>query len=98
MRISRADPRGRGRLLAQVLVGIGLILTSALFSGWVHVQGMTFRYRLARMIRQQEGLEQTRAALEIERQMLRTPQRISRLAEQQYGMVLPDVEDRVVSR
>ena len=83
-------------MLVQVLAGIGLIVASALFSGWVHVQGITSRYRLARMVRLQEDLKQTRAALEIERQMLRTPERISRLAEQQYGMVLPDVEDRVV--
>jgi hypothetical protein len=50
------------------------------------------------MVQLQEDLYQTRAALDIERQMLRTPKRISRLAEQEFGMILPEVEDRVVLR
>jgi hypothetical protein len=50
------------------------------------------------MIRLQGDLRQERAALEIERQMLRTPKRISRMAEQEFGMSLPEVEDRVVLR
>jgi cell division protein FtsL len=98
VRITQADRRGRGRLLTQLLAGIGLVTAVALFAGWVHVQSITLRYRVARMVQLQEDLYQERAALEIERQMLRTPKRISRLAEQEFGMVLPEVEDRVVLR
>ena len=96
VRISRTGRRGRVRLLVQILAGFGLILASALLAGWVHVQSITLRYREARMIQLQEELHQERAALEIERQMLRTPKRIARIAEQEFGMVLPEVEDRVV--
>jgi len=83
-------------MLAHVLAAIGILASCVLFAGWVRVQCISHRYRLARMVELQEELEQDRAALEIERQMLRSPQRISRLAEQQYGMVLPDAGDRVV--
>jgi hypothetical protein len=75
-----------------------MVTASALFAGWVHVQSITLRYQVARMVQLQEDLYQTRAALDIERQMLRTPKRISRLAEQEFGMILPEVEDRVVLR
>jgi len=83
---------------AGVVAGIGLIVFSALLAGWIHVQTLTLEYRVAEMIRLQEDLQQERAGLEIERQMLRTPKRISGLAEQEFGMFLPEVEDRVVLR
>jgi len=96
VRIVRADRRGRARLLGPVLAGIALIVASALVAGWVHVQSVALRYRVAEMIRFRDELVQERAALEIERQMLRTPKRIARMAETEFGMFLPEVEDRVV--
>jgi len=71
---------------------------SALLAGWVHVQALALRYRVAEMVRLQEELVQERAALEIERQMLRTPKRVAGMAEREFGMLLPHVEDRVVLR
>jgi len=98
VRISGRGKRGKGPSSRQILAGIGLIVMCALFSGWVHIQSITLRYRASRLIELQEDLTQTRAALEIERQMLRSPQRLSRLAERKFGMVIPDVENRVVCR
>jgi hypothetical protein len=39
---------------------------------------------------------QIRDALEIERQMLRRPQRIVSIAENELGMTMPSVEARVI--
>lgn len=98
VRVSRKDRRGGVGVPAQVVVGIGLIVASALFAGWIHVQALTLEYLVAERVQLQEDLRQERAALEIERQMLRTPRRISGLAEKEFGMFLPEVEDRVVLR
>jgi hypothetical protein len=98
VRASRKDRRGRVGVPVQVVAGIGLIVASALFAGWVHVQALTVEYRVAEMVRLQGDLRQERAGLEIERQMLRTPKRLSELAEREFGMILPEVENRVVLR
>jgi cell division protein FtsL len=85
-----------GRRLKHLLGGVALVVCAALLASWVHVQSITVRYRYSQAYEVQQQRVQIRDALEIERQMLRRPQRITRIAEKDLGMVLPEVEDRVI--
>ena len=87
---------GRGRWLGHLLAGVVLLVGAALLASWVHVQNITYRYRYSRAYEVQQQRLQIRDALEIERQMLRRPQRITHIAENELGMVLPEVENRVI--
>lgn len=95
----RSAPRARkGQLLAHLLAGIVLVGVGALISSWIHVQSFALRYRVTQLHREQESLIQSRDALEIERQMLRSPGRVTWIAEEQLGMRLPEPGERVVLR
>lgn len=86
----------RGRRVGHLVAGVVLLVATALLANWVHIQSITYRYRYSRAYRMQQKRVQIRDALEIERQMLRRPQRITRIAENDLGMMLPKVEDRVI--
>ena len=86
----------RGWWLGHLLAGVVLLVGAALLASWVHVQNITYRYRYSQAYAVEQQRLQIRDALEIERQMLRRPQRITRIAENELGMVLPEVEDRVI--
>ena len=85
-----------GRWIGHLLAGVVLLIAAALLASWVHVQNITYRYRYSRAYQVQQKRVQIRDALEIERQMLRRPQRIVRIAEDDLGMRMPLVEDRVI--
>ena len=95
IRLPQATGR-RGRWLGHLLAGVVLLVGAALLASWVHVQNITYRYRYSRAYEVQQQRLQIRDALEIERQMLRRPQRITHIAENELGMVLPEVENRVI--
>lgn len=82
--------------MGHLLGGVVLLVGSALLASWVHVQNITYRYYYSRAYQVQQKRMQIRDALEIERQMLRRPQRIVRIAEEDLGMRMPSVEDRVI--
>ena len=84
-----------GRWVGHLLAGVVLVVATALVASWVHVQNIAVRYRYSREYRIQQERVQVRDALEIERQMLRRPQRIVRIAEKDLGMKLPSIKDRV---
>jgi cell division protein FtsL len=84
-----------GRWVGHLLAGLALLVATALLASWIHVQNITYRYRYSRAYEVQQKRIQIRYALEIERQMLRRPQRIIRIAEDVLGMRMPSVEDRV---
>lgn len=86
----------RGRWLGHLLAGVVLLVAAALLASWVHVQNITYRYRYSRAYEVQQQRAQIRDALQIERQMLRRPQRITHIAENELGMVLTEVENRVI--
>jgi cell division protein FtsL len=91
------NERGHGgRWVGHLLAAVLLLVATALLASWVHVQNITYRYRYSQAYRVQQKRVQIRDALEVERQMLRRPQRIVRIAEQDLGMRLPSVEDRVI--
>jgi cell division protein FtsL len=86
----------RGRRVAHLLAGILLLVVAALLASWVHVQSITYRYRYSQAYQVQQQRVHIHDALEIERQMLRSPQRITRIAENDLGMVMPESKDRVI--
>lgn len=96
VRVSRVTGPEKRRLWGHLSAGMGLLAVCALFCGWIHVQGITVRYQVSRMLRTEKDLVQRRDALEIEKQMLCSPERITRLAEQRFGMHLPRDEERVI--
>ena len=92
-------PSGEGqapRWVGHLLAGVVLLVAAALAASWVHVQSITVRYRYSREYRIQQERLQIRDALEVERQMLRSPRRIVRVAEEDLGMRIPSIEDRVM--
>ncbi len=83
------------RWIGHLLAGGMLLVATALLASWVHVQSIAYRYKYSQAYRVHQKRLQMRDALEIERQMLRSPQRISRIAEKELGMKLPLMQDRV---
>lgn len=96
VRVPGTSGRKKSRLPGHLVAGIVFTLACALFSGWVHVQSITTRYRVSRMLRVRTNLTQQRDTLEIEKQMLCSPNRITRLAVETFGMHLPGEEERVI--
>jgi cell division protein FtsL len=88
--------RGQGgRWIGHLIAGVVLLVAAALLASWVHVQNIAYRYEYSQAYQVQRKRMQIRDALEIERQMLRRPERIVRIAENDLGMKIPSVEDRV---
>jgi cell division protein FtsL len=53
-------------------------------------------YALGKINRNHDELFQRKSELQIEWEMLRAPQRIARIAEQELGMVPPDPQELVI--
>ncbi len=94
IRLPNQEGQG-GRWIGHLLAGVVLLVAAALLASWVHVQNITYRYLYSQAYQVQQKRMQIRDALEIERQMLRRPQRIVRIAEDDLGMRMPLVENRV---
>jgi cell division protein FtsL len=95
IRLPHAKGQG-GRWVGHLVAGVVLLVTTALLASWVHVQNITYRYQYTQAYRVQQKRAQIRDALEIERQMLRRPQRIIHMAEDELGMRMPSVGERVI--
>ena len=95
IRLPHAKGQG-GRWVGHLVAGIVLLVASALLASWVHVQNIAYRYLYSQAYSVQQQRMQIRDALEIERQMLRRPQRIIPIAENELGMRMPPVEQRVI--
>jgi len=63
---------------------------------WIHLQNISMGYAVARISRVQDELLQQKSELLIEWEMLRAPQRIARIAEQELGMVPADPYEMVI--
>ncbi len=95
IRLPHAKGQG-GRWVGHLVAGVLLLVATALLASWVRVQSITYRYQYSQAYRVQQKREQIRDALVIERQMLRSPQRIIPIAENDLGMRMPSVEARVI--
>ena len=71
-------------------LGIGAILVLVLlFSAWQHFELLRHGYRLEQMQRDRAAESDINRHLRLERETLRAPQRIERLATERLGMVSP---------
>ena len=98
IRLPAKTGRRGGAWALRFLLGIGLLAACALFASWVHVQNIRYRYRLSQAYAVQDRQLDNQDALLVEKQMLRSPRRILRIAEQEMGLVLPEAGDRTVLR
>ncbi len=96
IRLPAARDHKARRWFKHLLVGMGVVTICALFSSWIHVQSMTSHYRFSKADGLYKELLQIRASLKIESQMLKSPQRIAGVAENELGMILPEEGERVV--
>jgi cell division protein FtsL len=95
IRLPNAEGQG-GRWVGHLVSGVLLLVAAALLASWVHVQNIAVRYEYSQAYDVQRQRTQIRDALEIERQMLRSPQRILPIAEDEFGMRMPSVGERVI--
>ncbi len=72
------------------MVIIAFFIGESLLSTWSRVQCTQTGYEISREIRQYESLAALQKNLKIELAYLRSPERISAIASQQLGLVMPD--------
>jgi cell division protein FtsL len=78
-------------------VGIGTVLVLVLmFSAWQHFELLRHGYRLEQMQRERAVEEEVNRHLRLERETLRAPQRIEKLATERLGMVAPEADEAVI--
>ncbi len=85
-----------GRWIGHLVAGLLLMVAAALLASWVHVQNIAVRYQYSQAYEVRQQRVQIRNALQIERQMLRRPQRIIPFAEKELGMKMPPAGQRVI--
>jgi len=75
---------------------IALLIGESLLSTWSRVQCTQTGYEISQETRQYEALAALQKNLKIELAYLKSPERISAIASQQLGLVMPDPGQMVV--
>ena len=71
-------------------MGIGLFLVAVLlFSAWQHFELLRHGYQIERMQQERAAEEEINRHLKLEAEMLRSPQRIEKIATEQLHLVAP---------
>jgi cell division protein FtsL len=73
------------KVLAACLIFMGLFIIELLFYTWCRVQ----RYEISELAANQERLVMMQDNLKIELARLKSPERITKIAKQQLGLILP---------
>ena len=84
------------RILAAWLVFMGLFIAELLFYTWSRVQCVQIRYEISDITANQKRLERLQDNLKIELARLKAPQRISKIAKEQLGLVAPTSQQLIV--
>jgi cell division protein FtsL len=77
------------KVLAAILVFMGLFISELLFYTWCRVQSIQVRYEISELAANQERLAMMQDNLKIELARLKSPERIAKIAKQQLGLILP---------
>ena len=77
------------KILAACLVFMGLFISELLFYTWCGVQSIQVRYEISELTADQQRLVMMQDNLKIELARLKSPQRITKIAKQQLGLILP---------
>ena len=85
----RTRMSSRGKAVA--LLGLMAFFTcAALAHVWVRLQIVRLGYGISRETEQEKALQQAHRKLEVERALLRNPERLERLAREKLSLTLPD--------
>ena len=84
------------KILAACLVFIGLFIGELLFYTWCRVQSIQVRYEISELGANQERMVRLQDNLKIELARLKSPQRISKIAKQQLGLVAPTSKQLII--
>ena len=77
------------KLLAAWLIFMGLFISELLFYTWCRVQSIQVQYEISELTAEQQRLVMMQDNLKIELARLKSPQRITKIAKQQLGLILP---------
>jgi cell division protein FtsL len=75
---------------------MGLFIAELLFYTWSRVQCVQIRYEISDITANQKRLERLQDNLKIELARLKAPQRISKIAKEQLGLVAPTSKQLIV--
>ena len=84
------------KIVAAWLAFMGLFIAELLFYTWSRVQCVQIRYEISDITANQKRLERLQDNLKIELARLKAPQRISKIAKQQLGLVAPTSKQLIV--
>jgi cell division protein FtsL len=86
--IREADDKSRRDYLV-VTVLAGMFMFGLFTYGWQHYQWIQYGYRIEEAQKKKEQLAEAGRQLQLERSVLRNPQRIDAIARRDLGMVFP---------
>ncbi len=75
---------------------MSLFIVELLFYTWCRVQSIQVRYEFSELTADQERLVMLQDNLKIELARLKSPQRISKIAKEQLGLILPTNKQRML--
>ncbi len=82
-------PRKTGKVIA-VLLLTAFFTTAALAHVWVRLQVVRLGYSISQETDRETKLQQMHRKLEVERALLRNPERLQRLARERLHLSMPD--------
>ena len=87
----RPSTRMSSRGKAVALLGLmAFFIFAALAHVWVRLQIVRLGYGISRETEKEKDLQQAHRKLEVERALLRNPERLERLAREKLSLTLPD--------
>jgi cell division protein FtsL len=78
-----------GRALALLLVTV-FFTTAALAHVWVRLQVVRLGYKISQETEREKRLQQIHRKLQVEKALLRNPERLERLARERLRLAMPD--------
>jgi cell division protein FtsL len=85
----RKKKRRNPKVVAAFLIIMGLFICELLFYTWCRVQSIQVQYEISELADNQDRLVMMQDNLKIELARLKSPQRISKIAKEQLGLILP---------
>lgn len=84
------------KILAACLLFMGLFIAELLFYTWCRVQSTRVRYEISELTADRERMLTVQDNLKIELALLKSPQRIAKIAREQLGLVAPTSKQLIV--
>ena len=91
------NPKRRNPKMIAVWIALFCIfIVEFLGYAWVRTQCFGVGYEISALMKEQQGLNELQANLRIELARLRSPQRITRIAQEKLGLTLPTPRQTLV--